>query len=105
MLKALQSTFKTAHCYSNLQLTSVRMLTSARKPIVFITQPIPDQALEILSSKELDLVINKQLPLTRAKLIDSLRECDALFCTLNEKIDKEVLDVAENLKVAYFCLI
>ncbi len=75
------------------------MLASARKPKVFITQPIPDQAFEILDSKGLNLVINKQLPLTREIFLNSVQDCDALYCTLNEKIDTEVLNIANNLKV------
>ena len=43
--------------------------------------------------------------MSRGKLLESVRDCDALFCTLNEKIDKEVLDAAgrESLKIVATC--
>ena len=75
----------------------------SKKFKVFVTQPIPNESLEILESSNYDLVINKELPLERSKLIESIQDCDGLFCTLNERIDKELLSAANNLKV--LCLI
>lgn len=67
---------------------------------VFITQPIPKEAVQYLKSKNIDFTINEITPLSREKLLDSVRNVDALFCTLNEKIDKKLLDTAgPNLKV------
>lgn len=65
---------------------------------VFVTQPIQDNVKEFLKSHKVDLVINEQLPLTRSKFLESVVDCDGLFCTLNEKIDGELLDAAQNLK-------
>ena len=68
---------------------------------VFVTQPIPNVSLEILKSSNCDLVINEELPLDRSKLIKSIGDCDGLFCTLNERIDEELLNAAKNLKVNF----
>lgn len=72
---------------------------------VFVTQPIPDEAIEILNSnKSINLFINDQTPLSREKLLNSVVDCDAIFCTLNEKIDSELLDKAgKKLKVIATC--
>lgn len=71
---------------------------------VFVTQPIPDQALKILQDANLDIQINQEIPLKRDTLLESVEQIDALFCTLNEKIDKELLDKAGNrLKVIATC--
>lgn len=68
---------------------------------VFATLQIPDEASSVLTKSDINLVINENMPLTRDKLLDSVRGYDALFCTLNEKIDKELLERAgDKLKVA-----
>jgi lactate dehydrogenase-like 2-hydroxyacid dehydrogenase len=73
---------------------------------VFVTQPIPKEASDIMLENKLELTINDTTPLSWKKLIDSVRNCDALFCTLNEKIDKELLEQAGgNLKVDYLLFI
>ena len=70
---------------------------------VFVTQPIPKEAVDIMVSNNLELIINEKTPLKRETLLDSLKNCDALFCTLNEKIDKELLEkCGEKLKVLFF---
>ncbi len=84
-------------CKSSVILYSM----SIRNYKIFITQPIPEGTLDLFKSRNYDLVINKDLPLTRSALLNSISDCDGLFCTLNEKIDKEILDSAKNLKV--FC--
>ena len=71
-----------------------------KRPKLLITQPIPEEAMRILNQHDIEIVVNHTLPLTRYKFLESLKGCDALFCTLNEKIDKEALDEAgQTLKV------
>ena len=84
--------------FSNYNYNSIMSISSYR---VFITQPIPNESIKILQdSKKIDFTINDELPLSRNKLLESVKDCDAIFCTLNDKIDKEVLDHAGNkLKV------
>ena len=79
---------------------------STRKFNVFVTQPIPKEAVDILErDNQINLKINTRTPLARKDLIESVVNCDALFCTLNEKIDKEVLDAAgrDKLKIVATC--
>ena len=97
---------KTLFCYSNnsTQAQAVirrsAIMSVKNKPRLFITQPIPKEAMSILTQHDREIAENQTLPLTRSKFLESVKACDALFCTLNEKIDKEVLDEAGlNLKV------
>jgi glyoxylate/hydroxypyruvate reductase len=98
----LSKLIQKSHCAS--MSTSIALKTSNRLK-VFVTQPIPVEAIELLNSnKSIDLFINDQLPLSREKLLNSVVDCDALFCTLNEKIDNELLDKAgSKLKVIATC--
>jgi hypothetical protein len=85
--------------FENFQWQSVaNMSATINKPkAVFV---IPHEAYEILKQNNMHITINESTPLSRAKLIESVKGCDAIFCTLNEKIDKEILDSAgEQLKV------
>jgi hypothetical protein len=65
---------------------------------VFVTQPIQANVVEFMKSQNIDLVINEQLPLQREKFLELAKDCDGLFCTLNEKIDEELLNMSLNLK-------
>ena len=67
---------------------------------VYVTQPIPAEAMEILKENNLDVNLNEKIPLERDTLLKSVKNIDALFCTLNEKINAELLNEAgEQLKV------
>ncbi len=78
--------------------------SSNNKLRVFVAQPIPKQAIDILeSNKNIQLEINEKTPLSREKFLASIKNVDAIFCTLNEKINRETLDAAgSNLKVLTF---
>ena len=98
ILKDLIST-RTNLC-NKLHTTSTKM--SNKKFKVFVTQPIPKQDIDIMESNNIELTINEKTPLDRNILLGSVKNCDALFVTLNEKIDKQVLDsCGENLKVVF----
>jgi hypothetical protein len=67
---------------------------------VYVTQPIPKQAFDVLHDAGLDVIVNERIPLDRETLVASVCGVDAIFCTLNEKINKELLDKAgDKLKV------
>ena len=69
------------------------------RPKVYVTRRIPEVGLEILR-KYCDVAYRDEVPPpTREELLEAVRDVDALYCTLNEKIDREVLDSAERLKV------
>lgn len=83
-------------------ISSSVMLNSKFK--VFVTQPIPDEAEFILKSHNVELVVNQKTPLEREILLEKVKGIDGLFCTLNEKIDNQVLDAAgANLKAIGTC--
>jgi hypothetical protein len=67
---------------------------------VYVSQPIPQQAIDIFNSNKVELVISDRMP-TRQQLLESIVDADGLFCTLNEKVDKELLDAAKKLKVLF----
>lgn len=87
------------------KIISFKMMSSTGKFKVFVTKPIPDEAVAILKSNNIELDINETVPLPREKLLDGVRKgIDGLYCTLNEKIDKEVIDAAgSRLKVIGTC--
>jgi len=72
---------------------------------VFVTQPIPEDSLKLLNSlPNVKCIVNEQLPMSRSHFMDQIKNCDGLFCTLNEKIDKELIEQAgSNLKVVATC--
>lgn len=66
---------------------------------VFITREIPGEGLKLFR-KEHRLRINQaDRPATPQELLDGVREADALLCMLSDKIGREVIQGAPNLKV------
>jgi glyoxylate reductase len=67
---------------------------------VYATRRILDPAIPIIA-KECSVVLNnKARPPTRSELLAGVRNKDAVFCTLSDKIDRKVMDAANSsLKV------
>lgn len=79
-------------------------MSNQQKYRVFVTQPIPPMALRQLEEQGYEVIVNQEVPLSRQTLLNGVKDIDALYCTLNEKIDKEVLDHAgSRLKVIGTC--
>jgi len=71
----------------------------SKKFKVLITREIPPNAKEILREK-CDLeIFNKNEPISRNTLKDLIRDKDGVICLLSEEIDKEIIDLAQNLRV------
>ena len=69
------------------------------KPRVYVTRRIPEAGLRILQ-RFCEVVYRDEVPPpSREELLEAVRDVDAIYCTLNEKIDKELLDRAERLRV------
>ncbi len=69
------------------------------KPKVYVTRRIPEIGLKILRER-CDVVYRDEVPPpTREELLKAVEDVDAIYCTLNERIDREVLDRAEKLRV------
>ena len=76
--------------------------SSKKRPRVYVTQSIPVEAMDILKENNLDVILNEKTPLDRDTFLKSVKNIDALFCTLNEKINSELLDEAGSQLKVFF---
>ena len=65
---------------------------------VFISRSIPNIAYNLLS-KKMEVVVNEKKDLPKDKLIEVMREYDAILSTIPDIIDEEVLSHAGKIKV------
>ncbi len=66
---------------------------------VLITRNIPKNGIEMLE-KEFDVYVNPyDRNMTKEEIIDKISDCFAIIPMVSDKIDKEVIDKAENLKI------
>ncbi len=67
---------------------------------VFITRKIPEDGIRILEEADLEVdVFPRNRPPSKREIIDGVKDADALISLLVDKIDREVIDSAPNLKV------
>ncbi len=66
---------------------------------VYITRMISTHALERIKEAFHVTINPKDAPVKRHELIKNLKDKDGVLCMLTDRIDKEVLDAAPNLKV------
>ena len=70
------------------------------KPIVFITQKLPDQAVaELEELYEVRMWPEEDTPAPREKLLEEAKEAHALWTMLSDQVDNEVFEAAPNLKI------
>lgn len=70
------------------------------KPIIFITQKLPDEAVSGLQeSFEVRMWKDEEAPAPREELLRQAKEAHALWTMLSDKIDREVFENAPNLKI------
>lgn len=70
------------------------------KPIVYITQKLPDEAvLGLQTSYEVRMWPEEETHAPREVLLEEIKEAHALWATLSDKIDREVIEAAPNLKI------
>ena len=66
---------------------------------LLITSNIPEDIYNELN-KNFDITYhNSNIPLTREEIIEKIKGKDALLCPLSDKIDKDVIDASDNLKI------
>jgi glyoxylate reductase len=72
----------------------------ARRPRIFVTQPVADSALKRLN-KVAHITVNPDSRRVLAKrgLIAGVRRCDLLFCLLHDKIDRAVIEANPTLRM------
>lgn len=67
---------------------------------IYITRKLPDYVIKEYERKyEIKMWDNAESPVPRDVLLKEVKEADALFCTLSEKIDGELFEAGKNLKV------
>ncbi|TSC90541.1 MAG: lactate dehydrogenase-like oxidoreductase [Parcubacteria group bacterium Gr01-1014_2] len=62
---------------------------------IFITRPIPESGINLLRDKGYEVLINEKAydrPADKDEILNGIKGADALFCTLTEKIDAEIMD-------------
>ena len=69
------------------------------KPKIFLTRRLPPHSMERLQTDANLRHGDLDRGLTRAELIDGVRDVDGLICLLTDRIDGELLDVNPNLRV------
>ncbi|WNF36356.1 D-glycerate dehydrogenase [Bacillaceae bacterium IKA-2] len=71
-----------------------------KKPYVFVTRKIPEEALIALAEiAEVSMWPHEEIPVPRKKLLEEASHADALYTMLSDKIDEELLSQSPNLKV------
>jgi len=69
------------------------------KPKVYVARKIPEVGIELLK-KFCDVNYRDEIPPpSREELLDAVEDVDAIYCTLSERIDREVMDRAGKLRV------
>ena len=69
-------------------------------PRIFVTQPIPENALARLRALgSVDLNPDSSHIITKAELIAALKRSDYLFCLLHDNVDAEVINSSPSLKL------
>ena len=69
------------------------------RPRVYITRRIPEIGVKILREYCEVVYRDEAPPPTRDELLKMIEDADAIYCTLSEAIDRELIDRAEKLKV------
>jgi D-3-phosphoglycerate dehydrogenase len=73
---------------------------------IFITGPLPTEALEVLRPYSSRLTVWKNhLTLTRRRLLNEVRDADGLLCFLTDEIDERLMIAARRLKVIANCAV
>ena len=70
-----------------------------RKKSIFLTRKLHDFALEKLRKKYNVEIHSGKIPISRSKLQSKIKNIDGLICFPYDKIDRELIDGSENLKV------
>lgn len=69
------------------------------KPIVYVTRTIPEAAINLLKNYCEVIYRDNVYPPSKEEIIENVKNVDAVYCTLNERMDKEVMDSSPRLKV------
>jgi glyoxylate reductase len=78
----------------------VARLMRPKKPRIFVTQPVAENALKRLRAvASVKVFPDSSRIIPRRTLIEAVRKADILFCLLHDKIDRAVVEANPNLKM------
>jgi glyoxylate reductase len=70
------------------------------KPYVFVTRKLPNEAIERLQQfAEVKMWPHEDIPVDRKVLLEEAKKADALLTMLSDRIDQEVMEAGQSLKV------
>ncbi len=76
------------------------MKNISKKKKVFITGQIPEIAMNILRGKKYDVkVYNKDTTITKADLLKSIKDVDAVISLLSDRFDSKIIDEMKECKI------
>jgi glyoxylate reductase len=76
------------------------MWAQQRRPRIFVTQPISEQALKRLrAASKVEVFPDAGRIIPRRTLIAAMRRSDILFCLLHDKIDRAVITANPELRL------
>jgi len=78
----------------------VKATKQLARPRIFVTQPVPEQALKRLRAvARVTLFADSSRIIPKRTLIAQVRKADILFCLLHDKIDRDVIAANPNLRL------
>ena len=75
-------------------IVSQRNMTSTSKPKVYVTRKVHEEGINLLREHCVVTQWDSEATVPRDELLQGVKNADALFCLLTDKIDAEVLDSA-----------
>jgi len=70
------------------------------RPKVFVTQPVPEAALQRLRhAAEVQVFPESEIILPRSRLLEEVSRCDILYCLLHDRVDRAVVDAGQRLRL------
>jgi hypothetical protein len=78
-------------------------IKSQEKFKLYVAIQIPNELIETLKIKNLDVHVAKLMPMTRQQLLEEIShiDCHAILCTPGITLDKDLFDLTPNLKVLF----
>lgn len=65
----------------------------------FVTSKLPQKIYEKLEKEFILSYHDSNVPLTKEQITSGIKDCEILICPLSDKIDKDIIDSAPNLKL------
>eukprot|EP01027_Heterolobosea_sp_BB2_P012871 GEZU01018611.1.p1 GENE.GEZU01018611.1~~GEZU01018611.1.p1 ORF type:complete len:407 (-),score=76.39 GEZU01018611.1:123-1343(-) len=100
IMSSIIGTSSGSSTYNNhLATRSFATSTSTTKRKVLVTRKIPQQAIDMIKAHCDVIQWESEEPIPREELKKNIRNVDGMYCLLTDKVDRELLDEAQQLKV------